>query len=643
MNVTKRALVAAIFTALHGVSAQAVSLGDAEVRSFLGQPLLVRIALPGSRLSDVESLRARIGDAQDFERLSLEYHYDTHALQVKPVERDGKWVLEVRSDEPFKQPIVQFPLKLDARDTRLMRAYTLLLDPPDYRFNPSSAQTRAASVKATSQPAPVPPGTRYTPYTYPVGDGETLWPIAAEFKPLNTSTPRMMRAILRANPDAFIDGDIDRLRSGSVLRIPEVSWGQVRAYERPEGGTPTFSTENKPTAEPAQTAVEPEQADVTSSDITLTEPLEEQPQIAVVGKENVQDASPADYLQQQVYLTHEEFEKNRLEQEEIRKQLKHLSEELAQLQRLMKLKDQQIIALQEVVESQKLALANTQAAVEKETPNSVKLADPAPKTQAQPALLPDKPVTTAKTKPEQGFPWWIAILLIVALPIAGWALWARRTREEDENIVLAELPEISNAPPAPYTDEVSAHAKKDSTAEEDQAEDPAPTGGPARDEDEATAGDSPYRINDSLAELTNSFPDLGESKTVDSGATHNDEDDEQITEDELAELAEQLSRELESDFADSDTEIIPGNVTADIDEDLGEKLNPLGETEESLPVLDLEENDAYDEIDESLDMARAYMVVGDNSSAVAILEQALQVTNEPEKRQRIEELLAQAS
>ncbi len=649
MIVKKRALIAAMLAALNSAPTLAISLGDARVRSYLGQPLLVQIALPGATYADASALRASIGEPEDFERLSIEYDHSVHALNVQPTERDGNWIIEIRSDAPFKQPILQFPLNVDSGENRLMRAYTLLLDPPNYSLHPASTQSAKSSPDEPARSSAATENITYSPYTYQIGDGETLWPIAAEFKPLNTSTPRMMRAILAANPEAFINGDIDRLRAGSVLRIPNVAWGDVRAYERPEGGTPTFTRQEETQQEAAKPVSETRTDEIppqTISDITLTEPEADQPRMAVVGNDTLQNTSPAEYLEQQVYLTHEEFEKNLLEQQEIRKQLDQLSEELAQLQRLMALKDQQIEALQAVVASQQKALQLAEPiAVEPDPAATDSLpAAPTPDVTPQvavalsePMSVPDKPQTRAD------YPWWIAVLLIIALPLLGWLIWARRNQAEEKNAVLAELPEISNAPPAPYTEAVSEHVQKkrgvSDTAEQEPSlgQDPREeAGGDARKDREGVS-----QIDESIMELNSAFPELDDFQASPSATKDLDTDveDEPISDDELAELAEQLNRELESDYPES----IPGNIAEDLVDD---NLNPIPGTgevpAEDLPTLDLEEDEQYDKIDESLDLARAYLVVGDNAAAIAILEQAMESATEPEKRRQIEELMAEA-
>jgi len=642
MIVQKRALVAAALASLTSIPALAVSLGEAKVRSYLGQPLLVQVALPGTSYAEGSNLRARIGEPEDFERLSLQYEHGIASLRVRPVERDGNWVIEISSNAPFKQPILEFPLKVFAGENRLLRAYTLLLDPPSYQLQQASVPVRRSRPEEAPAPSSPPAMASYSPYTYEVQSGDTLWPIAAAVKPANSNTARMMRAILEANPEAFIDGDVNRLLSGSTLRIPNVAWGEVGPYERQKGGTPP-TTRKEIRLRAGGTAAEQKPLP-TVPDITVAESDIDQPRIAVVGNDASQNTSPKEYLEQQVYLTQEEFEKNRLEQQEIREQLAKLTQELAQLQRLMLLKDQQIEALQSVVASQQQALEVSESITAERIAADIKPTETAAEVSPRAAVELKKPaIATEGSQRRTDFPWWIAIVLIIALPLLGWVIWTRRSQAEGKNAVLAELPEISNAPPAPYSEEVNAHTQKTRDVG-DTSEVQAESTRNRKEESLQVSRDRPEAISEvdeSMTELNDALPELDEFQASVQGSLDLDKETEyeQISDDELAELAEQLNRELESDYP----EPIPGNVAQDFGgDDLGRSPgSTVGDTGD-LPTLDLQEGLEYDEVDESLDLARAYLVVGDNAAAIAILEQALESATEPEKRRRIEELMAEA-
>ena len=70
------------------------------------------------------------------------------------------------------------------------------------------------------EPAPAPSESKATPEAVTVGHGQSLSAIADQLRPADVSVNRMMIALQRANPDAFIGDNINRLKSGAVLRIP---------------------------------------------------------------------------------------------------------------------------------------------------------------------------------------------------------------------------------------------------------------------------------------------------------------------------------------------------------------------------------------------------------------------------------------
>lgn len=66
-------------------------------------------------------------------------------------------------------------------------------------------------------------GKETTKKSFVVSKGDILGTISKQMKPHSVSLNQMMVALLRANPDAFVDNNINRLRSGTVLRVPSAA------------------------------------------------------------------------------------------------------------------------------------------------------------------------------------------------------------------------------------------------------------------------------------------------------------------------------------------------------------------------------------------------------------------------------------
>lgn len=84
------------------------------------------------------------------------------------------------------------------------------------------AQELALQPKPSPQTAAViSPATAEKSGAYRVKAGESLAQIAAQVKPVSISLDQMLVALYRANPDAFVEQNMNRLRTGSILSIPD--------------------------------------------------------------------------------------------------------------------------------------------------------------------------------------------------------------------------------------------------------------------------------------------------------------------------------------------------------------------------------------------------------------------------------------
>ena len=183
------------------LGAQALTLGPAVVNSSLGEPL--RAEFPITRLSATESqnLQIRLADEQAYAAARLERSPALEGLEVALDTRgDGRRVLIVRGQQPVNAPFVDLLVELRWNGGRLLRDLTVLLQ----------AQT-------TDKPASLPPSRLV------VQAGDTAGQLARDHKDEQVSLEQMLVALLQQNPDAFIDGNVNRLRAGAVLALPSAS------------------------------------------------------------------------------------------------------------------------------------------------------------------------------------------------------------------------------------------------------------------------------------------------------------------------------------------------------------------------------------------------------------------------------------
>jgi pilus assembly protein FimV len=255
VNVLKRAIavrklaqgLALLFAILPGISLP-LGLGDIEVNTFLNQPLRAEIKLFSVRASEVADVRVILAPAEAFNRAGIGRPYVLNQLDFTPmVRKDGQVVIAVTSKKPIREPFLNFLVKVEWPKGRLMREYTLLLDPPSFSNQPKWAGSTAASPdipnatphaisgrnESTMQPfASRQKSTEDSAQTYRTQRGDTLSAIVRERMAHDgMSLQQSMIATLRANPQAFIGDNINNLKTGQLLRLPARSEVEVLSRE----------------------------------------------------------------------------------------------------------------------------------------------------------------------------------------------------------------------------------------------------------------------------------------------------------------------------------------------------------------------------------------------------------------------------
>ena len=232
--------------------ASALALGRITVQSALGEPLRAEIELPQITPAEADSLRTTTASPDVFRAQGMEYTPTMNNLQIQLQRRpDGTAVLRLSSDRPVNDPFLDLVLDANWGSGRIVRSYTMLFDPPALRrtapsvtaspqISAPAAQSapavRTPAVPRTSEPAtaaasPAPrpaPAPRSAPADgVTVQSGDTAGRLANAYRPAGVSLDQMLVAMMRANPDAFIQGNVNRLRAGAVLQMPSESAAQA--------------------------------------------------------------------------------------------------------------------------------------------------------------------------------------------------------------------------------------------------------------------------------------------------------------------------------------------------------------------------------------------------------------------------------
>ena len=247
----------ALLGSLASLEVHALALGRITVQSALGEPLRAEIDVADISAEEAASLKAGVAPADAFKAAGLEYSAAVTGLQVSLQRRaDGKAYLRLTSSRPITEPFVDLILEANWSSGRITRDYTMLFDPPNLRSASAAVavaptapvlsrpvaptiQPPARAIAANPPPAPSPPVARPAPLAKapvasvrpaekaPAGDkqvtvktGDTAGKIAAQNKPASVSLDQMLVALLRSNPDAFIAGNVNRIKAGAVLDVP---------------------------------------------------------------------------------------------------------------------------------------------------------------------------------------------------------------------------------------------------------------------------------------------------------------------------------------------------------------------------------------------------------------------------------------
>jgi len=228
-----RALAALLLFA--SCAANAAGLGTLRVLSALGQPLRAEIDIVSLRRGEEDSLSVRLASSEAFRQAGIEFSPALVGIKMAIQRRDGQPIIAITSHGPVNEPFLEMLVELEWANGNLVREYTVLLDPPTYIPPPPADAVMGPTAPAVAaapppQPAappaapsaePSPPAIIPPAVDYEVAKGDTLSKIAREHMHAGVTFNQMMIAIYRANQEAFIRENINLVRAGRILRIPD--------------------------------------------------------------------------------------------------------------------------------------------------------------------------------------------------------------------------------------------------------------------------------------------------------------------------------------------------------------------------------------------------------------------------------------
>lgn len=460
-HITKTLAVVSLFAPM---TAQPLGIGDIELHSALNQKLNAEIRLhlaPGENPADIS---VRLASPEKFDKAGVPWNYVLSKIKFKTVEQaNGSVVIKVTSNETLTEPFLDFLMEVSWPQGSQFREFTVLLDPPagyHPQVIPSStitaeviesiqkpvAKARPAKrrIVSTAAASHITPQTATDGEYGPTQNADNLWGIAKQLgSERGVPTNHMMAALFHANPEAFIQGNIDALKTGAVLKIPVtdaiLGGSAARSKQKPT---------QKETTPPTQTA---DAAKALELEAPIEAKVTDTAQIGEQSKAGDETGTAGGSGEESRDAGKDLELKDRIDQ---------LEQQLNMMQQLLALKDQQLAALQskdidaarQAAESAKnlQALQPSPPDITEQQPvpeQAVKPTPPvqqAPEPKPTPAPAPEKPKpasapTPPPVPPEEDFfsstGYYLTVggLGVGIFGMLGWLWWRKRQIEEETN------------------------------------------------------------------------------------------------------------------------------------------------------------------------------------------------------------------
>ncbi|MCB1871442.1 MAG: FimV family protein [Gammaproteobacteria bacterium] len=375
--VRKLSLAIALALGITPFAAHSLGLGDIKTKSGLNQQFQADIELLSISNEEIGDIRASLASEEVFAKAGVTRPYFLSQLKFKPVlMSNGKGIIRVTSGEPVREPFLNFLVEVNWPKGRLFREYTVLLDPPatlPRRPAPVQAATTTSKIQSTRQVSPdnTVRGTAagnggITEYG-PTRRNDTLWKIASEVRHSGASVEQMMMALFQANPQAFIKSNINNLKVGEILRVPEresvlsmtarearIAFRDQVENWRSDRTPPAAAEPGSETGRPAAPAV-----DAVTKEAPVAEDKAAVPEAELkiarmrtaeeAGKsvaDSVDQSGGSANLKEDLLEAREMRESALQESKELKSRVENLASQLEDLQRLLELKDDQLAKLQ---------------------------------------------------------------------------------------------------------------------------------------------------------------------------------------------------------------------------------------------------------------------------------------------------------
>ncbi|MFK0312690.1 FimV/HubP family polar landmark protein [Pseudomonas sp. NPDC090233] len=331
LRIRKLVLAVAAASALSSGMANALGLGELTLKSAQNQPLDAEIELLDVRDLSAAEVAPSLAPPEEFSKAGVAYPTYLEDLTFTPViNPNGKSVLRVTSSQPLPGTVVKFLVQVMWPQGRLLRDYSVLLD----QAKAQGEQPAAANVTPATSSAG----------SYTTKRRDTLWQIAARNTQGGGSVQQTMIAIQALNPDAFIGNNINQLKIGQVLRLPD----QQQVQSIPQGEANREVAEQYAAwREGRRLGPRARQLDATrrGSADAAPERIAQGDNLRLVSPGN-QAGAGAKAINDKLAVAQESLDTSRRDNDELKSRMTDLQSQLDKLQKLIQLKNDQLARLE---------------------------------------------------------------------------------------------------------------------------------------------------------------------------------------------------------------------------------------------------------------------------------------------------------
>ena len=389
--VRKLSLAIALALGVTPFAVSALGLGQIKSKSGLNQPFLAEIELLSAKNEELADVHALLAPEAVFAKAGVNRPFYLSQLKFEPLRLpSGGAVIRITTREPIREPFLNFLIELNWPKGRVHREYTVLLDPPvtlQRQAPPVQAASTAgsAAIRRANAPDQVTPrqaagvntdsvtsrgSSGYQEYG-PTRRNDTLWKIATQVRHPGATMEQMMMALFQANPQAFIGNNINNLKVGEIMRVPERETvlaltpenarsafrDQVRNW-RADRTSPVVQAPSEAPAADGGTAPAEEKAAAEAPDAAAERAALPEAELKIARMPSSEEAteSAADSvdpaaettsrLKESLLDAREMRESALAESRELKSKVENLASQLEDLQRLLELKDEQLAKLQ---------------------------------------------------------------------------------------------------------------------------------------------------------------------------------------------------------------------------------------------------------------------------------------------------------